>query len=141
MKLRTEHFSRCLETLQHSLERLRSTTQGSVDFEIYRNAVVKGFELTLETGCTLLRKALKAYMANPGGVNNLNFKDVLRHAAKHGLIENSSLERWFSYRDSRNMTAHDYGVDLAEETLKLLEDFLGDARQLQLTLERLDSQP
>ena len=51
-----------------------------------------------------------------------------------------AVERWFSYRDNRNNTAHDYGVGFAEETLELLPGFVCDARELETVLrERLGS--
>lgn len=49
MSLHTEHLARCVQTLEASLVPLRRVPAGSIDCEIYRNAVVKGFELTLET--------------------------------------------------------------------------------------------
>ena len=55
-------------------------------------------------------------------------------AAKHGLLEPSSLERWFAYRDNRNSTAHDYGDGFAQETLALLPGFIEDARQVERKL-------
>lgn len=111
MNLRTEHLARCLQTLEKSLEQLNRAPEDSIDYEIYRNAVVKGFELTLETAGKLLR-----------------------HAAKHGLLEPAAVERWFAYRDNRNNTAHDYGQSFALETLALMPDFLNDARRLETTL-------
>ncbi|KEI35435.1 hypothetical protein FRA_34c06500 [Francisella sp. W12-1067] len=36
------------------------------------------------------------------------------------------VERWFEYRDNRNLTAHDYGFDLAEKTLPLIPQFIID---------------
>jgi hypothetical protein len=65
MNLRTEHLARCLETLDKSLVQLKLAPEDSIDYEIYRNAVVKGFELTLETAGKLLRKAIKSYVGNP----------------------------------------------------------------------------
>ena len=134
MNLRTEHLARCLQTLEKSLEQLKGAPQDSIDYEIYRNAVVKGFELTLETAGKLLRKAIKTYTGNPRAVDELTFKDVLRHAAKHGLIDPASVERWFAYRDNRNSTAHDYGQGFAEETLGLMPGFLSDVRRAERTL-------
>jgi hypothetical protein len=55
----------------------------------------------------------------------------LRHAAKHSLLSENAIERWFKYRDNQNDTAHDYGVDFAEQTLKLLPDFIKDAYVLE----------
>ena len=134
MNLRTEHLARCLQTLEKSLEQLKRAPEESIDYEIYRNAVVKGFELTLETAGKLLRKAIKTYTANPRTVDELSYKDVLRHAARHGLLDAADVERWFAYRDNRNSTAHDYGKGFAEETLVLMPDFLRDARCLETTL-------
>jgi nucleotidyltransferase substrate binding protein (TIGR01987 family) len=134
MTLRTEHLARCLQTLEKSLEQLKRAPQDSIDYEIFRNAVVKGFELTLETAGKMLRKGLKTYVGDPRTVDELSFKDVLRHAAKHGLLDSASVERWFAYRDNRNSTAHDYGKGFAEETLALMPGFLSDVRLLEATL-------
>ena len=96
---------------------------------------LKGFELTLETAGKLLRKALKAYIGNPRTVDELTYKDLFRHANKHGLLEAPAVERWFAYRDNRNDTAHDYGIAFVKTTLKLLPKFLEDAKALQKILE------
>ncbi|HIJ96457.1 MAG TPA: nucleotidyltransferase [Desulfuromonadales bacterium] len=138
MNLNTDHFARCITTLETTLFRLEAADPGDIEYEIFRNAVVKGFELTLETAGKLLRKALKAYTGRPREVDALTFKDILRHAAKHDLMTSDAVERWFSYRDNRNNTAHDYGVGFAEETLELLPRFICDARALESVLrERL----
>jgi len=134
MNLNTDHYARCISTLESSLELLSAADPESVNYEIFRNAVVKGFELTLETAGKLLRKALKAYTGRPREVDALTYKDVLRHAAKHDLMATDAVERWFIYRDNRNNTAHDYGVGFAEETLELLPKFISDARILETAL-------
>lgn len=138
MELNTQHFRRCIQTLEASLSRLEAAEPDSIDYELFRNAVVKGFELTLETAGKLLRKALKAFTGSPRDVDSLTYKDVMRHAAKHDLLTVDSVGRWFAYRDNRNSTAHDYGVGFAEDTLKLMPSFLDDARELEKVLrERL----
>jgi nucleotidyltransferase substrate binding protein (TIGR01987 family) len=134
VSLRTEHLARCLQTLEKTLERLRNAPEDSIDYEIYRNAVVKGFELTLETSGKLLRKAVKMYAGSPRTVDEMTFKDVLRQASKHGLLDPAAVERWFAYRDNRNSTAHDYGESFAKETLALMPDFLSDGRGLETIL-------
>jgi len=140
MNLNTDHYARCITTLETTLVRLDAADPEDIEYEIFRNAVVKGFELTLETAGKLLRKALKAYTGRPREVDALTYKDVLRHAAKHDLMTSDAVERWFSYRDNRNNTAHDYGVGFAEETLELLLRFICDARALESVLsERLGS--
>jgi nucleotidyltransferase substrate binding protein (TIGR01987 family) len=138
MNLNTEHYARCISTLETSLLHLNAVDRESIDFDVFRNAVVKGFELTLETAGKLLRKALKEYTGRPREVDALTYKDVLRHAAKHDLMGADAVERWFIYRDNRNNTAHDYDVGFAEETLELLPGFIRDARAVEVVLrERL----
>ena len=79
---------------------------------------------------SLLKKRLRPYFASNRQADRLTFKDAFRHAAKHDLISMEACERWFAYRDNRNDTAHDYGERFAETTLKLLPDFITDAREL-----------
>ena len=134
MRLKTEHLARCIQTLATSLDWLRRADEGSVEYEVYRNAVVKGFELSLETAGKLIRRALKAYAIGTREIDAMTYKDLLRHAARHGLLTADEVERWFAYRDNRNDTAHDYGVAFAEDTLGLLPDFLADVRRLEGTL-------
>ncbi len=63
-------------------------------------------------------------------MDQLFFKDIFRHAAKHGLISIEETERWLRYRDNRNTAVHDYGAGFAEETLKLLPQFIIDAKNI-----------
>jgi len=135
MALNTDHLKRCIQTLRQSLILLLQQKPTSLEYEIFRNATVKGYELTLETAGKLLKKALKPFFANPREVDQLVFKDVFRYAAKHGLISIEECNRWFTYRENRNNTAHDYGVDFAEETLKLLPSFIEDAERLKESLD------
>jgi len=130
MKLNTDHLARCLQTLESSLELLSHSEEKSIQYEIYRNATVKGFELALETAGKLLRKAITPYFASHRAVDELYFKDLFRHAAKHGLLNTEEVERWFAYRDNRNIPDHDYGEKFAEETLKLMPGFIADSRRL-----------
>lgn len=130
MIINTNHLDRCIATLESSLNLLQATPTDSIQYEVFRNAVVKGFELTLETSGKLLRRALKSYGGSPRNIDQLFYKDLLRHAGKHGLMDIDAVERWCAYRDNRNSTAHDYGQGFAEDTLKLLPSFIGDARTL-----------
>lgn len=136
MKLNFDHLQRCSLTLERSLQSMAKAEPGSVDYEVFRNAVIKSFELTLETAGKLLRKVLKAYVGSPKTVDALVFKDVLRHAALHGLLTAAELERWLVYRDSRNDTAHNYGEQFADTTLALITDFQRDALALYETLRQ-----
>lgn len=128
--LNTDYFSRCIATLERAQTGLSQHDGDPAMYDIYRAACVKEFEIILEQSGKLLKKCLKPYFASPKLVDNLNFKDVFRHAAKVGLISLEESERWLNYRDNRNDTAHDYGEGFADETLGLLPQFIIDAYQL-----------
>ena len=130
MALNTEHLTRCITTLEMAIQKLAEYPVASVDYDMYRYAAVKGFELTLEISGKLIKKTLKPYFASPKQVDQLFFKDIFRQAAKHGLLTLDEVERWFEYRDNRNNTAHDYGEKFANETLKLLPKFVKDAKNI-----------
>lgn len=134
--LNVEHLQRCRQTLESSLRLYRQAEPGSIDQEVFRNAIVKGYELTQETAFKLLKKALKAYGHGAKKRESTPIKDILRLAAVHDLMTLDEVERWFAYRDNRNNTAHDYGEGFAQETLRLLPDFLQDIALLAGTLEQ-----
>lgn len=136
MSLNTEHLLRTIATLEQALLALQDVPSDSVRYDLFRNAAIKSFELSLETAGKLLRKALKAYGGSPRAVDDLVFNDVLRHAGKHALLDMAGVERWLVYRANRNTTAHDYGEGFANETVKLLPAYIEDARVLAQTLQR-----
>ncbi len=137
MPLNVEHLLRTANTLEQAVLALQNTAdRESVLHDLYRNAAIKSFELSLETAGKLLRKALKLYEASPRGVDALVFNDVLRHAGKHALLSTDEVERWLTYRANRNSTAHDYGVDFANQTLALLPNYLRDVRVLAAQLQK-----
>lgn len=128
--LNTEHLERCIRTLRSSLDLYVQAEPDSIEQEVFRNAIVKGYELVQETAFKLLRKALREFGHGARKLNDLPIKDVLRLAASHGLMSIEAVERWFAYRDNRNNTAHDYGEGFAKETLVLLPAFLDDVSEL-----------
>ena len=130
MSLDTTFLRRCLDALERAFEGLRRRGSDDVLYEVFRAACVKEFELVLEQSGKLLKKRLRPWFADNRQADRLTFRDVFRHAAMHGLIDAEACERWLRYRDHRNDTAHDYGEAFAEATLKLLPDFLIDARAL-----------
>ncbi len=136
MALNVEHLLRTASTLEQALLAIAAhPSADDVLFDLYRNAAIKSFELSLETAGKLLRKALKAYGGSPREVDKLVFNDVLRHAGKHGLLDTAAVGRWLAYRANRNNTAHDYGAGFANETLQLLPQYLQDVRQLAPSLQ------
>lgn len=130
MHIDTSFLQRCVQTLERSLELLNSSDKDSIEYDMYRSASVKEFEIILEQSGKLLKKALKPYFHSSKEADRLFFKDIFRHAANHSLITLEETDRWFKYRDNRNNTAHDYGKGFAEETLILMPQFILDANSV-----------
>ncbi len=138
MGLNVENLLRTAATLEQAMLALGKTPSADeVIYDLYRNAAIKSFELSLETAGKLLRKALKAFGGNPRSVDSLVFNDVLRHSGKHAVLDQAEVERWLAYRANRNNTAHDYGVGFANDTLTLLPAYLVDVRALAEKLQKV----
>lgn len=135
MTIKTEHVERCIRTLEAAYAGLQRTDAGEIAYDVYRAACVKEFEIVLEQSGKLIRKWLRPYFADARQADRLHFKDVFRHAAKHGLVSADCCQRWLAYRDHRNETSHEYGQRLADETLRLLPQFIGDAGRLAKALK------
>ena len=138
MKIDTSFYLRCIQTLEMAHGKVQQHDVDSVEFELFRSACVKEFEIILEQSGKLLRKCLAPYFHSSHAVKKLVFKDLFRYAAQHGLIEIEQTERWLTYRDHRNSTAHDYGREFADKTLKLLEQFIVDAKALETVMRECD---
>ena len=132
----TDHLARCRQTLESSLFMYQRAEGGSIDQEVFRNAIVKGYELAQETAFKLIKKALKAFGHGGKKLEATPVKEILRLAAVHDLMTLDEVERWFAYRDNRNNTAHDYGEAFAEQTLVLIPQFLDDVARLAETLDK-----
>ncbi len=116
--------------MESAFEHLQQREPADELYDIFRAASAKEFEIVLEQSGRLLTKRLRPYFASNRQADKLTFKNAFRHAVKHDLITVDACERWFAYRDNRNDTAHDYGEQFAETTLKLLPSFIKDARDL-----------
>ena len=107
-----------------------SPERGDILYDVLRAACVKEFELVLEQSGQLLRKRLRPWFVSNRQADRLTFKNIFRHAAKHGLMSTESCERWLECCDHRNDTAHLYGEAFAEATLDLLPAFIADEREM-----------
>ena len=80
ISINTEILEKCILTLEKSYKLIKETEEGSIDFEMYRNSLVKSFEMTLEQSGKLLKKRITPYFATNKAVDTLNFKDIFRNA-------------------------------------------------------------
>ncbi len=139
MKIDITYLQRSIYALTLAFKFLQQYSENDIEFDIYRSAVIKEFEIVLELSGKLLKKALKNFFHSPKAVEKLYFKDIFREAGIHNLITIDEVDRWFEYRNNRNSTSHDYGEQFANETLVLIEQFIIDAKNLAMEISKHDS--
>ncbi len=140
MRIDTTFYERCIETLRRAYDLLSKANPENIDYDMYRSACIKEFEIILEQSGKLLKKVLIPYFDSSRTADALTFKNIFRHAVLRSIISDDGCERWLNYRDIRNHTAHDYGVNFAEETIKILPLFIADAEQLSEIIKTSNSE-
>lgn len=95
--------------------------------------VIQNFEFVYEICIKMIRRQIELESASPDEVDATNFRDLLRLAAEKSLI--ADVEAWFKYRHMRNITAHTYDHEKAQQVYQGTLFFIRDARALLSTLE------
>ncbi len=99
--------------------------------ENLRAAVIKAFEFTYE----LSWKAIKRWVelnVDPV-VDGVPRREIFRFGAEHFLIDD--VNEWMEFHQARNLAAHTYSGDMAEDVLKLAHRFLPYAQDCLKRLE------
>ena len=97
-----------------------TSNTGQRGVRVYRNAVIKGSELVLETGGKLLGKSSNRFRFSRRGGQALLQGCTTPYRQNMGLFTpRRGQTLFFSIGDNRNLTAHDYGETPAEEALRL----------------------
>ena len=126
-----------LSSLEDGLEVVRNADWFNLQDAKVRNTLIAGviqnFEFVYEISTKMLRRRLEMDALNPSEVDFANFRDVLRIAAEKGLIRD--VQAWFEYRQMRNITAHTYDHQKAQQVYAGTQAFMQDARALLAQLE------
>ena len=96
---------------------------------MHKDATIQRFEFTFE----LCWKALQTYIRDQG-FDCKSPKNYFREAAKIDLIEDPG--EWFAYLEKRNLIAHTYNKQLADQVYQKAIDFPGVVDQLLEKLKR-----
>ena len=104
MSTDTAFLRRCMFSLEVAVTDVGSL--GDVDGglrDVHRDACSERdrFERALKQTGKLLRKRFADYFVCNRHVDRSAFRDLFRHAAKHGLIEVDAAEGWLDDRDNR----------------------------------------
>lgn len=126
----TKYIEKCVDTLELAYSEIIRVDKGTLHYELFRSAIIKEFEIIIEQSGKLLKRELYHFLPSKDAVDRLYFKDIFRHAAKCNILSVEESERWLEYRDNRNALSHEYGKELAEETLNVILKFIKDSRVL-----------
>jgi nucleotidyltransferase substrate binding protein (TIGR01987 family) len=114
-------------SLESAIERL---AEGFVEADAHpellttRDGVIQRFEIAMDLAWKLLHRTLQARF-DVDERDVLSKKDIFRHAARCGLIDD--VERWIGHYEARNRTSHVYDADEAARTYERARTFLVDA--------------
>lgn len=130
-------FRQTLVSEEDGLDVVRDTAWFNQQNDKVRHTLIAGviqnFEFVYEISTKMLRRRLEMDALNPSEVDFANFRDVLRIAAEKALITDVSV--WFGYRQMRNITAHTYDHQKAQQVYEGTQAFMLDARLLLARLE------
>ena len=107
-----------LESLQRALGQLKAALaahQADLANEVIGMAVIKAYEFSFE----LSWKTLKDLLAYEG-IDALLPREVLRQAFAYGLVSDGQL--WIEMLEQRNLMAHTYDVNRAQQALAMIRD-------------------
>lgn len=134
----TTFFKECLDRLEVYCQLLDRDREDETARQLGRELCIERFEVALEQSGKLLRKTLRPWFASNRAADRLTFRDLFRHAAKHGLIDMDAAERWLTYRDSLNGSGEPDGADPAVvAAVERLPAFVADARALVAVVEQV----
>ncbi len=89
----SSYYERCIRTLNNAYSLLNAENADTIEYDMYRSACIKEFEIILEQSGKLLRKILKPFFHSSKEADKLYFKDLFRHAVLHILITDETCER------------------------------------------------
>jgi len=103
-----------------------------VAFETSRAGVIHNFETAYELCWKMMKRWLDKNF-NLESETNKSKKQLFRIAGEYALIDNFAL--WVTFNDKRNLTAHTYNGDTAEDVYNIALIFLPEAKKFLSVLE------
>ena len=128
-----------LSNLKNSLSTLvecYSDLLGEKDEKIkvyIKDSCIKRFEYTYETAKKIMNKYLKKEYDKTE--QELSINNIFREMYGLSLIE--SFENWVEYRKKRNITSHEYNIDLSGSIIDIVPIFIKDVEYLIDALDKV----
>lgn len=128
-----------LSVLKNSLATLKEcyqdlNSQNDEKMKIYiKDSCIQRFGYTYEAAKKIMNKFLKKEYDKKD--SDLTINNIFREMYGLGLIEN--FENWVDYRQKRNLTSHEYDINLTYPIIDIIPDFINDTEFLINKLEGL----
>lgn len=117
-----------LEKALASLKKAFVRAQASVGDEELRDACIQRFEYSFELCWKMLKRRIEADIGPSEDIDSYSKKTLFRVGGERGLA--CDVAAWFRYLEMRNLTAHTYDRENAEEVFSVIGDFIVDADDL-----------
>ena len=117
-----DNFAKAVKRLNESNTAYKSEPTN----EFYQDSIIKRFEFSFE----LAWKALREYLTEQGySLSTGSPKAVISPAYQEGVLQNEKL--WLEMLESRNLSTHDYGNELAASLAQSIsEKFVKELQKL-----------
>jgi nucleotidyltransferase substrate binding protein (TIGR01987 family) len=123
-------FESLLPDFESAIQRLKEVLEKPKD-EFIRDSAIKRFEIVFD----MAWKTLKAYLEEKHNVQCVSPKTCFREAYNKNFITEYDTF-WVELADKRNLTAHTYKEDLAEEVFAFLPKALEHFQKLDQHLRK-----
>lgn len=131
MILELSSFDSALKSLTRALEyakeRFEIAEVSTTEEEMIKAAITQNFEFTYELCWKFMKRWLELNLT-PGMLSGASRKELFRYALEQNLITDFS--KWAKYHELRNITAHTYNVEVADEIYEMAFEFQKDALNL-----------
>lgn len=140
-QLEISSLQNAFNSLSATLEELADVAWFNQQKPIIQDTLIAGaiqkFEFVYELSLKMMKRQLKLMAIAEDLVEPDHFRDILRDAAKFGLIQD--IDAWVSYRQMRNITSHTYDQDKAMAIYSRISDFLVSSGYLLAQLDKWNS--
>lgn len=121
-----------VSTLKECYEDLNAQKDEKIKTYI-KDSCIQRFEYTYETAKKIMNKFLKKEYDKQD--KDLTINNIFREMFGLGLIEN--FENWVEYREKRNLTSHEYNIELTYPIVDIVPKFICDVEFLIKNLEKV----
>jgi len=130
-----EKFQKSLKNLDDQYRNYLTLDEKEYLTDIDKEGIAESVIQRFETCYDALWKVLKRYLNEELGLPEVpNSPWPLFQMAAQNQLFTSDVMQWEKYRNARIGTSHDYSGEKAEQALELMDDFIGDAIDLYITM-------